>query len=254
MTDVFLVKTRQPTRRSLERVRLAHVPVGHEILSVGVGGNEQDYVVTQEAQGFRIVAAHQLVGHLYQLLCAKHFRRVQASVNPHHCLSPRGKRSRRGVGEILGERELPSNALVLAKAPVILRRCDDGHPHWAALRTGANALELHPLRLLIELLPVVDHPGVVHQEIVVADVTTELFEGRRDARRRRRGRGDPARLSGGRSPARSGRGRSPPLREQAIRGRRGTREEGDRQQYVKREFLHRVRGWTVQRGQRDRSV
>ena len=40
-------------------------------------------------------------------------------------------------------------------------------------------------RLAIELLPVGDHPGVVHEEVVVPDVPAELFAGRSDALRLR---------------------------------------------------------------------
>ena len=124
---VFLVEPRHAGQRALQRILLAHVPVGDEIVAVGIGVRGENDDVAEEARGLGIVLADQLVDRLHQLLRAEHFRGVQAAVDPHDRLAFRGERARLIVGQPFGQRELPRDLLVARQLLVVFRRGDDRH-------------------------------------------------------------------------------------------------------------------------------
>src|SRR5687768_1820768 len=69
---------------------------------------------------------------------------------------PSSASARVGVRQILGQRE-PARDLLIASDPgVILRRRDDRHEHRTPLARGADLLQLHPVRLRVDLPPVVN--------------------------------------------------------------------------------------------------
>ena len=175
VADVFLVQARDAVRRSLLLVALAHVPVGDELHAVRIDERTENDVVVQNPLrlgiGFRI----QPIDRLDQLLRAEHFRRVQPAVNPHDSLAVLRELARLVVGDPVGQRELAVHLLVLRQLPVILGRGDDGRQ----LRTSFFGLpdldDRHPVGFLVQLLEVLDVLRVVDQEVVVADVVSELF-------------------------------------------------------------------------------
>ena len=83
VADVLVIKPRQPSGRAPECIRVAHVPVGHQVLPVRIRGHQQNDVIAKKPQRLRIVSAHQLVRHRNELLCPQHFTGVQPSVDPH---------------------------------------------------------------------------------------------------------------------------------------------------------------------------
>ena len=84
MPDVLLVEPRQPRRvGAFLRHRVPVVPVGHQLVAVGIGVDEEDDVVVQDPQGLLVVPAGHLVDHFAQLLGAEYFAGVQAPIDPH---------------------------------------------------------------------------------------------------------------------------------------------------------------------------
>jgi hypothetical protein len=69
--------------RALQRILLAHVPVGDHLLAVGIRLNAEHDVVVQQPHGLGIGAADQLVNGFHQLLRADGLAGVQAAVDPH---------------------------------------------------------------------------------------------------------------------------------------------------------------------------
>jgi hypothetical protein len=98
VTSILVVEPRQPRCRPLERIRLAHVPVRHQLLSVRICRHQQYDVVAEKPESFRIVATHQIVQHLNQLLRAEYFAGVKTSVDPHDGLPLGSQRPRLGIG------------------------------------------------------------------------------------------------------------------------------------------------------------
>ena len=68
VADVLLIQPRQLGQRTLLRIRIAHVPVGHEIVAVWIRMDEEDDDVVENAFRLVVVAADHLVDHLAELL------------------------------------------------------------------------------------------------------------------------------------------------------------------------------------------
>ncbi len=164
-----------PPVRALLRIRLAHVPVGHQVVAVRIGVDEEDDDVVQDPHRLRIGAAHHLVDHLAELLRAEHFGGVQPAVDPDDGLALARQRSRRVVRESLGEREPHGDLPVALEIAVILRRRHDRHEVRPALGRLADLLDDHAIGLRVQLAPVRRDLLVVGQEVVVAEVVPEFF-------------------------------------------------------------------------------
>ena len=95
-----------PPVDALLLVRLAHVPVRHQLHAVRVDERAQDDVVVQDAHRLRIGLRVEPVDRLDQLLRAEHFGRVQAAVDPDDRLAFLRELARLVVGEPVGQREL----------------------------------------------------------------------------------------------------------------------------------------------------
>ncbi len=175
VADVLLVQPRHAGETALLRHRAPHVPVGDEIVAVRVGVHEQHDDVVQQAQRLVVVAAHHLVDHLAELLRAERLGGVQPSVDPDDGLPFFRERARLGLREAFSEREAARDLLETRQAPVILRRRHDRHVVRPPLRGLADLLQHHAIGLTIELLPVGRDLLVVGQEVVVAEVVSELF-------------------------------------------------------------------------------
>jgi hypothetical protein len=169
VADVLLIQPRDVARVPLLLVGLLHVPVRHQLHAVGVRVHGQDDEVVEESQCLLVVAAHQLVHGLRELVRAQHLGRVQASVDPHHRLALLRERARLRFGEALGPGQALGDVLVLAEQPVIRGRGDDPHPLIAPFGGLADRLKDHAVGGRIELLHVVGELGVVGEAIVVAD-------------------------------------------------------------------------------------
>ena len=88
----------------------AHVPVGDQLLAVGIGLDvEQDHVV-EEAHGLGVGAADHLVDHLHELLRADRFAGVQAAIDPDDRLALAGQRAGLLFGEPFGVRQLAARS------------------------------------------------------------------------------------------------------------------------------------------------
>ena len=168
------------------RVRLfgaAHVPVGDQLLAVGIGLNAEHDVVVEEAHGLGIGAADHLVDHFHELLRAHRLAGVQSAVDPDHglalaaswcaCSSVTPSACARRCGDLL----------VVVEILDIVGRGDDGHPLIAALLGLADVDQLHAIGFGGELLPVGFELGVVGDHVVVAEIEPERFLGGGDLRR-----------------------------------------------------------------------
>ena len=68
VADVFVVEAGQAVHGAPGLVLFAHVPVGHQLLPVGIRRHAQDNIVVQQAQGLGVVAGQHLIRHLEKLL------------------------------------------------------------------------------------------------------------------------------------------------------------------------------------------
>ena len=175
MADVLGVEAGQAVHAALERILFAHVPVGDELLAVGVGLDAEHDHVVEEAHGLLIGAADHLVDPFHDLLRADGLGGVQAAIDPDDGLALFGQRARLLLADAFGEGELARDLLVLRQIPDVLRRRDDGHPLVAAFLGLADALQLHARAFGGELLPVGFELGVVGDHVVVAQVEAEGF-------------------------------------------------------------------------------
>jgi hypothetical protein len=71
VADVLLIEFWETAELPLQWVRAAHVPVGDQVVAIRIGVHEQDDDIIEQAQGFFIIAAHELIDRLTQLLCAQ---------------------------------------------------------------------------------------------------------------------------------------------------------------------------------------
>ena len=172
----------RPASRPPQRIGLAQVPVGDEVVAVRVGVDQQDDHVVEDAARLVVVAADQAVDGLDQLLRAEHLVGVQPAVDPDHRLALGGERLGLGVGEALGQGQAAGDLLVAAEPLLVLGRGDDGHQLRPALGGLADLDQRQPVRLGVELAPVVGQLPVGGELVVVADVEAELGLGGGDAR------------------------------------------------------------------------
>lgn len=181
VADVLLVELRQSVQRALLGHGVAHVPVGRQVVAVGIRVHEQNDAVVQNPHRLFVGAADEVVDHLAELLRAEHFGRMQTAVDPHDRFAFLRQRARLRVGEALGVRELFGDLFVSRELLLILGRGHNRHVLRAALGGLADVLQHHPVRFLRQLLPVGRDLLVIGEEVVVAEVMAELFFGRRDA-------------------------------------------------------------------------
>ncbi len=102
---VLLIEARQVRQRSLARIGLAHVPVGDELVAVGIGVHGEHDHVAQDPLGFGIIRTDEVVDGLDQLLRRQHLGGVQATADPHHGLPLDRQHARLFVSQSLGRRE-----------------------------------------------------------------------------------------------------------------------------------------------------
>lgn len=176
---VFVVEERN-VHVPLQRVRVLHVPVGHQLHAVGIGVHGEDDVILEDAHRLFVVAADQLVGRLDQLVGAKDLGGVKAAVEPHDGLALLGQRAGLGLGEPLALGELHRDVFVLLQELEILRRRDDRRELGPSFGRLAHLDYLHPVRLGVGLLPIRDELIVVGKEVVVTDVMAEKLLRRRN--------------------------------------------------------------------------
>ena len=127
--------------------RVAHVPVGDEIVAVRIRVHEQDDDVVQNPHRLVVGAADHLVDHLAELLRAERFGGVQAAVDPDDGLALFRERAGLVVGQALGEREPARDLLVAREVLVVLGRRHDRHQLVAALGGLADRLQHHAVGL-----------------------------------------------------------------------------------------------------------
>ncbi len=175
VADVLGVESRQAVHGALERVLLAHVPVGDQFLAVGVGLHVEHDDVVEEAHGLFVGAAHHLVDPLHELLRAHGFGGVQSAIDPHDGLAFLGERARFLLADAFGMRQFAGDFLVARELLHVLGRGDDGHPLVAAFFGLADALELHARAFGRELFPVGFQLGVVGDLVIVAEIEPKRF-------------------------------------------------------------------------------
>ena len=186
VADVVMVEARQPGGAPLQRIRVAHVPVGDELVAVGVGVHEQQDALVEEAQRFLVAAADHLVDRLHQLLRPEGLVGVKPAVDPDDRLALPGQCPGRLRRQALGERQPPRDVLVLCQVLVVRRRRHDRHQLRPSFRRLADLLDDEAIGLGVELAPVGGNLRVVGQLIVVAEVEAELRPRRGDAALRHR--------------------------------------------------------------------
>ena len=129
VTRVLLVEPGQVVERSLEGIALAQVPVGDQVVAVRVRVHREDHHVVEDAGELRVIATHQLVHRLDQLLGTERLVGVQPAVDPHHGLALGGQRLRFGFGrDVLGQCQPARDGLQALQLAMVLWRGDDGHP------------------------------------------------------------------------------------------------------------------------------
>ncbi len=181
VADVFLVQPGQLAGPALRRnLGAIHVVVGAEVIAVGIGVDEEDDDVVEDAQRLRIIGRDVLVKGLGEHLGAEHFGGVEAAVDPNHGLAFRSQLGRRGLAEALGQRHAAGDALIMGQLGVIGGRGDNAHHLLAAFLGEADLEDLEPIGLGLDLVPVAEHLLVIRQAIVVSQVEAEMLLGRGD--------------------------------------------------------------------------
>ncbi|MNQ42812.1 hypothetical protein D3C85_565210 [compost metagenome] len=187
VADVLLVQDRDRGELALQRVRVAHVPVGDQLHPVRVQRREQDDGVIQNAQGLGVLGGQPFMHGGDQGLGRDGLGRVQTAVDPDHGLALGGH----GAGFVFGDAfslgEATRDLLIAVQVGQVLRRRDDGDILGAALGGLADLDQLHPVRLAGQGLQIGFPLGVVDQVIVGPDVEPEGFAWRGDVRPGRRG-------------------------------------------------------------------
>ena len=177
MPGVLLVEDRDAAAGALERVVVAHVPVGDQGVPVGVGVDRQEDDLVQDAHRLGVVAADHLPGEFHELLDGQNLGRVQPPVDPHHGLALGGERAGVLLGETLGPRQPPCDLPVAGEVGHVGGRGDRRHPLFAPLRRPADRLEGHAVGLPGENVPVLGELLVVDELVVGADPEAELLLG-----------------------------------------------------------------------------
>ena len=158
---------------ALGGVGLAHVPLGDEVVSVGIVEDEQRDVVVEEAHRFGVGAGVELVDGLDELGLADGLRGMQAAVDPDDGLAFFGERVGLVFRKAFGMGELGGDLLVVVEFGNVLGRGDDDHVLAAAFSGGPDVDQLHAVGLGGELLEVGGDLVVVGQHVVVAHVEAD---------------------------------------------------------------------------------
>ena len=174
----LLIQARQTVQAALGRIGLAHIPVGDQLLPVGIGLHIELDRVVQQPHGFRIVAADHLVDHLHQLLRADGLGGMQAAVDPDHGFAFARQRAGLVFCKPLSEGQPAGDLLIPVQIPEVLRRADDRHVLPPALGRGADVDQLHAVGFRGQLLPIRFELGVVGDLVVVAQVEPQGVFGR----------------------------------------------------------------------------
>ena len=106
---------------------------------------------------------------------------MQPAVDPDDRPALGGERLGLDVGEALGQGQAPGDLLVAAEPLLVLGRGDDGHQLRPALGGLADLDQRQPIRLGVELAPVVGQLPVGRELVVGPDVEAELGLGGGDA-------------------------------------------------------------------------
>jgi hypothetical protein len=179
--DVLLVEPRNPRGAAPGLVRAAHVPARHQLHAVRIGVNRKLHDVIQQAHRFGVVPAGHLPDVLHQLVSAEHLGGVQAAIDPDHRLALLGQRP--GLGRVHAFRagEPGTDLPQPIELRVVRGAGDDHHPLIAPFGGLADRHQLEPVRLGVELPPVLGELRVGGEAVVIADVPAELLLGRGDA-------------------------------------------------------------------------
>ena len=181
VADVLLVQDRDRGELALQRVRVAHVPVGDQLHPVRVQRREQDDGVVQDAQGLGVFRRQPFMHGGDQGLGRDGLGRVQTAVDPDHGLALGGHGAGLFFGDAFSLGEATRDLLIAVQVGQVLRRRDDGDILGAALGRLADLDQLHPVRLAGQGLQIGFPLGVVDQVVVGADRVAEGFLRRGDA-------------------------------------------------------------------------
>ena len=180
MTDVLGVEPRQAIHAALERVLFPHIPIGDDLLAVGVGLHVDADHVVEQTHGFGIGAADHLVDHFHELLGADGLAGMQAAVDPDHGFALARQRVRLIVGEAFGVRQPRRDLPVVLELLHVRRRGDDHHVLMPPLFGGADVHQLAAIAFRRDLFPVGFKLGVGGHHVIVAEVESEGFFRRGD--------------------------------------------------------------------------
>ena len=161
----------------VELLAAAHVPVGNELLAVGIGLHEEHDVVVEQAHGLGIGAAHHLVDRFHELLRTHRLAGVQSAVDPDDGLALRRQLMRLRFADAFGQAQAARDLFVLLEILDVIGRGNDGHPLIAAFFRLADADQLHTVGLAGELLPIRLKLGVIGDHVVVTQVESESIFG-----------------------------------------------------------------------------
>ena len=140
---------------ALQRIGVPHVPVGDEIVAVGIRVDEEDDALVQETHRLVVGPADHLVDHLGELLRAEHLGRVESAVDPDDRLAlPRQPARLRRPSQPSASASRREMSLYCRQVLVIGRGGDDRHQLRPAFGRLADLLQHHAVRLRVELAPV----------------------------------------------------------------------------------------------------
>ena len=186
---ILVVQARRARRAALCLNRILHVALGYHLHAVGIGMYHHDNDVLENARRFFVVAAHELIARLDQLVCPHDFSRVQPAIDPDDSLALLGQRACLFVGQSARGLQPLRDFLVARKLGEIFGSGDDRGEVRAPLGGPADLHHLHTIGLAVDLLPIRRELIVAGEEVVVADVVAEKRFRRGDALRVRGGSG-----------------------------------------------------------------
>ena len=175
VAGVLVVQHRDALGGALERVVVAHVPVGHEGVAVRVGVRGEEDDVVEEAHRLGVVAADHLPHQFHELLDAEDLVRMEAAVDPDDGLALGGQRAGLFLADALGLGEPAGDLPVALEVGPVGGGGDGRHPLIAPFRGLADGLQRHAVRLLGEEVPVVGEALVVDELVVGAEAVAELL-------------------------------------------------------------------------------
>ena len=179
VSRILLVQIRN-VNRAPQFIRLLHVPVGDHLHAVWIRVHEQDDGVLAETSRLLVVHTGELPEIFDQLLCTKHFARVQAAVDPDN----RFPFFRQALGfrriHALGQRELARDFLVTREILEILGARNNRHDLRPTVLRQADRVQQHAITFVRDLGEVLVQFGVVRQLVVCADFVPKKLFGRGD--------------------------------------------------------------------------